>query len=105
VQETGKTSELRNLYVSPNVVTVIKSVTMRRAGHVACMEEIRNACNILVGKPEEKRLLRRHGRRRKGNITMDLREIWLEGLYWIHLVQDRDKWRAVVNTVLKFWVP
>jgi len=36
---------------------------------------------------------------------MDLREIWLEGLYWIHLVQDRDKWRAVVNTVLKFWVP
>jgi hypothetical protein len=36
---------------------------------------------------------------------MDLRETGYEGLDWIHLAQDRDWWRTVVNTVMNFWVP
>jgi hypothetical protein len=41
-----------------------------------------------------------------GNIKIDLAEIGWEGVYWMmHLVQDRDQWWAVVNTVMHFWVP
>jgi hypothetical protein len=39
------------------------------------------------------------------NIKMDLGEIGLDGMDWIDLVQDRDKWRAIVNTVMKMRVP
>jgi hypothetical protein len=39
------------------------------------------------------------------NIKMDLREIGWDGMYWIDQVQDRDQWRALVNTVLNIWVP
>jgi hypothetical protein len=49
--------EFRNFYASPNVVSVIKSRKMRRAGHVARMGEMLNAYNILVRKPEGKRPL------------------------------------------------
>jgi len=65
---------------------------------------MRNAYNILVGKPEGKR---RTGRRRctwKNNIRMNLREMWWEGRDWIHLAQDRDQWRAFVNTVMNLLV-
>jgi hypothetical protein len=51
--------ELHNLYASPNIMTLIKSRRMRWTGHVARMGEIRNAFNILVGKPEGKRALGR----------------------------------------------
>jgi hypothetical protein len=47
--------ELHNLYSSPNIIRMIMSKRMRWAGHVARMGETRNACRILVGKPEEKR--------------------------------------------------
>jgi hypothetical protein len=36
---------------------------------------------------------------------MDLREIWIGDVDWIHLAQDRDRWRALVNTVMNLWVP
>jgi hypothetical protein len=39
------------------------------------------------------------------NIKMDLRDIRGGGMDWIDLVQDRDQWRALVNTVMKLWVP
>jgi hypothetical protein len=39
------------------------------------------------------------------NIMMDLREIGWKDMNWIHLAQDRDQWQAVVNTVMKLWVP
>jgi hypothetical protein len=39
-----------------------------------------------------------------GNIRMDFREIGWEGVDWMHLSQDRDQWRALVNTVMNFWV-
>jgi hypothetical protein len=51
--------ELNDLYSSPNIVRVIESRIMRRAGRVACMEERRGVHGVLVGKPEGKRPLRR----------------------------------------------
>jgi hypothetical protein len=51
------------------------------------------------------RPLGRHRRRWEDNIRMDLREIGWEDVNWIHLAQDRDQWRAVVNTVMNLRVP
>jgi hypothetical protein len=63
------------------------------------MGEIKNTYKILVGEPEGKRPLGRPRRRWEYNIKMDLREIGLEGVDWIHLAQDRCRWMAFVNTV------
>jgi hypothetical protein len=62
--------------------------------------EKRNACRILVGKPEVKRPLGRRRRRWVGNIKMDLGETEWDGVDWIDMAQDRDYWRALVNMVL-----
>jgi hypothetical protein len=58
----------------------------------------------LVGKPEGKRPLGRPRRRWEDGIRMDLREIGLEGVDWIRLSQDRDRWRAVVSAVMNLRV-
>jgi hypothetical protein len=58
----------------------------------------------LVGKPEGKRPLERPRRRWDDGIKMDLRETGCGGVEWIHLVQDRDHWRAVVNAVMNLRV-
>jgi hypothetical protein len=63
------------------------------------------ACRILVGKPEGKRPLGRPRRRWVDNIKMDLTEIGWDGVDWIELAQDRDLWRALVNTVMNLRVP
>jgi hypothetical protein len=69
------------------------------------MGEKRNAYRLLVGKPEEKRPLGRPRRRWVDNIEMDLLEIGWGGVDQIGLAQDRDKWRALVNSVLNLRVP
>jgi hypothetical protein len=69
------------------------------------MGEKRSAYRILVGKPKGKRPLGRPRRRWENNIKIDLREIGWGGLDWIDLAQDRDQWRAVVNTVMNLRVP
>jgi hypothetical protein len=75
-------------------------------GECRTQGEICNAYKILVGEPEGKRALGRPKRRWEDNIRMDLREIGFEGVEdWNHLAQDRDQWRAVVNTVINFQVP
>jgi hypothetical protein len=84
---------------------MMKSRRVRWAGHVAQMREKRNAYRILVGKPEGMRPLGRPRRRWADNIKMDLRDIGWDGMDWIDLAQDRDQWRALVNTVLKLRVP
>jgi len=73
---------------------------MRWAGHIARMEEMRNAYNILVGKSEGKRRLGRPRRRWEDNIRIVLMELGWEGVDWIHLAQDTDHWRALLNTVI-----
>jgi len=77
---------------------------MRWAGHVACMGEGSGVHRVLVGKPEGKRQLRRPRRRWEDNIKMDLREV-AGGGDWMELAQNRDRWRALVNTVMNFRVP
>jgi hypothetical protein len=55
--------ELHKLYASPHIIRVIKCRRMRLVGHVARMGEIRNVCNILVGKPEGRKPLERPRRK------------------------------------------
>jgi hypothetical protein len=62
------------------------------------MGEMRNSYRILVGKPEEKRSLARPIRRWVDNIKIDLREVGWDGMDWIEVAQDREQWRALVNT-------
>jgi hypothetical protein len=97
--------ELHDLYSLPSIIRIIKSRTVRWAGHVARMEEKRNAYRLLVGKPEGKRPLGRPRLRWVDNITMDLGEVRWGDADWIGLAQDRNRWRAVVNSVLNFRVP
>jgi hypothetical protein len=97
--------ELHDLYSSPSIVRVIKSRRMRWTGHVARMgEEVRGAYNILAARPEGRRPLGRPRIRWEDNIKMDLREIRFGDVDWIHCTQDRDRWRAVVNTVMNLQV-
>jgi hypothetical protein len=63
-----------------------------------------NTYRILVGKPEGRRPLGRPKRRWVRNIEIELREIGWGGMGWIDLVQDKDQWRALVNTVMNFRV-
>ena len=64
----------------------------------------RGVHRVLVGKPEGKRPLRRPSRRWEDNIKMDLREVGgTED--WMELAQDRDRWPALLNTVINFRVP
>jgi hypothetical protein len=67
------------------------------------MGKMRNTHNILVGKLEGKRLLGRHRRRLECNTRVDLTEIRLSGVDWIHLAQDRNQWRDLGN-LLTGWV-
>jgi hypothetical protein len=64
------------------------------------MGEIRNVYKILVGKPGGKGPLGSFRHRWEDNIEMNLGEVGLEGVDWIHLAQDRYLWRASVNTVM-----
>jgi hypothetical protein len=67
--------------------------------------EKRIAYRILVGKPEGKRPLGRPRCRWEDNIKMNLRDIGWCGFGWIDLAQDRDQWKALVNTVMNLRVP
>jgi hypothetical protein len=97
--------ELHGLYSSPSIVRVIKTRRMRWAGNLAHMGEVMGAYNILVGRPEGRRQLGRPRRRWEDNIKMDLREIGFGDVDWIHWAQDRDRRRALVNTVMNLRVP
>jgi hypothetical protein len=69
------------------------------------MGEMRNAYRMLVKKPEGKRPLGRPRRRWVNNIKIYLREIEWDAVDWINLAQERDQWRALVNTVMNLTVP
>jgi hypothetical protein len=67
------------------------------------MGDERKVYKVLLGKPEGKRPLGRPKRRWEDGIGMDLRDIGLEGVDWIRLAQNRDRWRAVVSAVINLW--
>jgi hypothetical protein len=94
--------ELHNLYASPNITRVIKSRRMSGLRCVAHMGDMRNAYNILAGKREGKRSLGRSRYRWEDNIRTDLKEKEWKGVDWMHLAQDRNQWRVLINTVMNF---
>jgi len=65
--------------------------------------DIKGAYRVLVGKREGKRLLGRP-RHRWDDIKMDLQRILMGGLDYVDLVQNREKWRALLNAVMNFRV-
>jgi hypothetical protein len=67
--------------------------------------EKRNAYRLLVGKSDGKRPLGRPRRRWVDNVRMDLGEVGWGGVDGIGLAQDRNRWRALVNSVLNLRVP
>jgi len=93
------------MYSSSNTVRQIKSRRMSWAEHVARMGERRGVYRVLVGKPEGKRPLGRPRRRWDDNVKMDLQEVGCEGMDWIELAQDRDRWLALVTVVMNLRVP
>jgi hypothetical protein len=97
--------ELHDLYSSPSIIRIIKSRRMRWAGHVARMWEKRNTYRLMVGKPEGKRPLGRPRCRWVDNIGMDLGEVGWDDVDCIGLAHDRNRWRALVNSVLNLRVP
>jgi hypothetical protein len=97
--------ELHDLYSSPSIIRIIKARRMRWAGHVARVGEKRNSYRLSVGKPEGRRPLGRPRRRWVNNVGMDLVEVGWDDVGWIGLVQDRDRWRALENSVLNLRVP
>jgi hypothetical protein len=64
-----------------------------------------NACKILVEKPDGNRPLGRTTRRWVDKVKLDLRQTGRGVMDWIGLAQDRDQWRALVNTVMNLRVP
>jgi hypothetical protein len=91
----------------PSIIRMIKSRMMIWAEHVAQMRERRNAYSILVGKPEGKKPLGRSRRRwvdNNGSLERWDGMDWI-GLDWIDFAEDREQWRALVNTVVNLWVP
>jgi hypothetical protein len=61
--------------------------------------------SVLLRIPKGKRPLERPGRRWEDNIKMVLQEVGRWGTDWIDMVQDRDRWRALVNAVMDLQVP
>ena len=78
---------------------------MSWAGHVAHMGEKSGVYRVLVGKPEGKKPLGRPRCRSEDNIKINLQEVGCRGVDWIDLVQVRDRWQALVNTVMNLRVP
>ena len=72
---------------------------------MARMGDGRGVHRVLIGKPEGRRPLGRPRRRWEDNIKMDLQEVGCLGMDWMKLAQDRDRWRALVSTVMNFRVP
>jgi hypothetical protein len=85
------------MHFSPNIIWEIKSRT-RWAAHVAYME----GEEIIVGKPEGKRLVGSRRRRWDYNIKMNFQEVEWGRMDWIDLAQDRKRWLVVMNAVIKY---
>jgi hypothetical protein len=69
------------------------------------MGEGRESIRILVGRPDGRRPLGKPRCRWEDDIKMDLQEVGWDGVAWIDVVHDRDRWRALVNAVMNLRVP
>jgi hypothetical protein len=74
-------------------------------GAISTNEEQWNVYRLLVGKPGGRRPLGRPRRRRVDNIRMDIGLVGWGDVDWIGLVKDRNRWRALVNSVMNLRVP
>jgi hypothetical protein len=97
--------EVRDLYSLRSIIRIINSRMMRWARHVARLGKKRNAYRLLVQKPNGKRPLGRPTRRWVDNIRIYHGEVGWGDVDWIGLAQDRNRWRALVNSVLNLQVP
>ena len=88
-----------------NIIRNLNSRQLRWAGHVARMEQSRNAYRVLVGKLEGKRPIGRPRHRWENNIKLDLREVGCDPGDWIVPAEDRDQWQAYVRAVMNPRVP
>jgi len=69
------------------------------------MGKSRGVCRVLVGNSEGNRPLGRPRHRKENDIKMDIWEVGCEGIDWIELAQDKDRWRALVNVVKNLRFP
>jgi hypothetical protein len=83
------------------MITVTKSRKIRWAGHVARMGDRRDAYRVLMGRPWGKRQLGRPRCRWEDNIKWVIKK-WDGDMDWIDLAEDRDRWRALANAIMKF---
>jgi hypothetical protein len=97
--------ELHDLYSFPSIIRIMKESRMRWMGHVARMREKRNAYSLWVGKPDGRRPLGRPRCSWLDNNRMHLVEVGWGDVDWIRLAHDRDRWRALVNSVLNLRDP
>jgi hypothetical protein len=107
IQRFGGTTYLRTCWIAVHLFSYFISVsTLSICALESDIEErmVRGSYNILVGRPAGIRPLGRPRRRWEDNIKMDLREIGFGDVDWIHLAQDGDRWRALMNTVMNLRV-
>jgi hypothetical protein len=97
--------ELRNSKSSPNIIRVVKSRRMRWSGHIAHVRKR----GMHTGFWQESQKERDHQNDRDIGVRIMfkgiLRETGYGGMIWIHLAEDRDQWRAPVNTILSLRIP
>jgi hypothetical protein len=84
---------------------VLKSRRIRWSGNVAHVGEGRGVYRDLLGKPEGKRPLGRPRHKWEDNVKMDCQEVECGDMDWIELADDRDRYRAPLNAVMKRLVP
>jgi hypothetical protein len=87
------------------ILNFFVSINTSWAEHSARMWEGRGVHRDLVGKPEGTRTMGRPRRRWEDNIKRDLQDVGVVCGDWMEWAQDRDRWRALVSTVMKFRVP
>jgi hypothetical protein len=99
-----RSGELHNLYSSLDIIRQIKSWRMRLAGHLARMGEGRKGYRVLVESPKEKDHLKDQGVDGRMELECILGGLAWGDVEWLHLAQNRDRWRAVVNAVMNLRV-
>jgi hypothetical protein len=90
--------EFQNLYFSPNIISLMKSSSMKLVMHAAHMGIIANACTDLIGKFMWKGPLGW-----EYNIKTGLTDVYCDGVGSVHVTQNKGTWQTVVNAVMNPW--